>query len=374
MATAGVLTTTAMGHIRAFAAADIPHVATLHQAVFKTVPPPGLSSIDAYDAYFTRVFLENPSRDPRLPSLVFQEDGGAIAGFLGVVPRQVTVNGRRFQAALSTQFAVAPSAHAGLVALRLARAFLEGPQDLSISDEANDTSRRIWEGLGGTTSVLHSLYWTRPLRPAALTLSILRGRPRLAPFAFAAAPLAPAIDAIATRIARRELCESSPDVTATEDLGVRTMLACLRRCTRPGWLRVEYDERTLGWTIDRAKRRRAAGSFRALVVRKGDRVIGWFVYHLDRDRIANVLQIAAEGAHTRDVLEQLFCHAARLGAIAVSGRLDPPHLQALTDAHCVLHRRGPWVLLNTKHAELIRSFETGDAWFSRLDGEWCLGY
>ncbi len=65
--------------------------------------------------------------------------------------------------------------HAGIVAVRLARAFLEGPQDLSISDEASDVARKIWEGLGGTTALLRSLHWTRPLRPATLAVATVCG-------------------------------------------------------------------------------------------------------------------------------------------------------------------------------------------------------
>lgn len=363
-----------MGQVRTFVEADIPRVAPLHRAVFKTEHRPGGAGLDAYHAYFTRVFLENPARDPALPSLVYEEADGSIAGFLGVVPRRMTMNGRRFVAAISSQFVVAPASHAGIVALRLAKAFLEGPQDLSISDEATDTSRKIWEGLGGTTAMLHSLYWTRPLRPGRLAVSMLRGHPRLAPLALAAAPVAPLIDVLATRIRHSQLYQSAPEVSASQDLTERTALACLPRCTRAGALRVDYDEPTLAWLFRGAKQRKRHGSLRATVVRKDERVVGWYLYHLDEGRIADVIQIASEPARIREVLDHLFYQASGDGAIAVAGRLDPRYLQALTDRYCVLHRRGPWVLLNTKHSDLLRAFECGDASFSRLDGEWCLGF
>jgi hypothetical protein len=362
-----------MGQIRTFVETDIARIAPLHRAVFKTDRRPGGAGLEAYHAYLTRVFLENPVRDPALPSLVHEEADGRISGFLGVVPRRLTMNGRRYQAAISSQFVVEPSSHAGLVALRLARAFLEGPQDLSISDEANDTSRKIWEGLGGTTAMLHSLYWTRPLRPARLALSMLRGHPRLAPLAFAAAPVAPVIDALATRIRHSQLHRAPRDVSVSDDLTGRAVLACLPRCTRAGSLRVDYDEAALAWVLDAAKQRKRTGSLRTTVVRKDDRVIGWYLYHVD-GRIADVLQIASEPGRVREVLDQLFYQAGCDGAIAATGRLDPRHLQAFSDRYCLLHRRGPWVLLSTRHAELLRSFESGDASFSRLDGEWCLGF
>src|SRR5207247_934909 len=247
------------------------------------------AGLDSYPTYFTRVFLDNPSRDVRLSSLVCEEGGGRIVGFLGVVPRGMSMNGERLLAAISSQFVVDPAGQAGLVAVRLAKAFLDGPQDLSISDEATDVSRRIWEGLGGTTSLLHSLHWTRPLRPARLALSLLRNRGRVAPFAVAAGPLARIVGALATRIPGSHFRQSAPRVSA-DDLRAEALQA-------------------------------------------------W-----------------------------------RQGALAVTGRLQPRSLQALSDKYCLFHRRGPWMLVSAKKPRLVQSFLNGDAFFSRFDGEWCLGY
>jgi hypothetical protein len=87
-----------------------------------------------------------------------------------------------------------------------------------------------------------------------------------------------------------------------------------------------------------------------------------------------VLNFAATRGRAADVLAHLFFQATEQGAIAATGRLEPRYLQALSDNYCLFHRRGPWVLLNSQRSDLIRSFETEDALFSRFDGEWCLGY
>lgn len=361
-----------MGSIRPFVESDIAQVAELHRVVFKTAERRDPALLDAYRSYFTGVFLDNPSRDPALPSLVC-EDGGHVTGFIGVVPRRMTMNGRQLLAAVSSQFVVAPTCAAGLVALRLASAFLNGPQDLSISDEANDTSRKIWEGLGGATAIWHSLYWTRPLRPARFAVLVLGARAGLAPLARAAAPVAPLIDAVAARASGGPFGRLDFAAVSPEELTGRTILAC-PRWTRSASLRVEYDERTLGWLLAQARRRRSRGTLRGAVVRQADRVIGWYLYHVDLDRTATVLQIAAEPASYGDVVDDLFAQASADGAIAVSGRVDSRNLQALTDRYCVLHRRGPWVLVKAKHPDLLRPFETGEACFSRFDGEWCLGF
>ena len=74
------------------------------------------------------------------------------------------------------------------------------------------------------------------------------------------------------------------------------------------------------------------------------------------------------------VLDHLFAHAAKEGAIALTGRLEPRYLQSLSDKHCVFHLRGPWVLVNARRPDLLRWFQTGETFFSRFDGEWCLGF
>ncbi len=362
-----------MGHIRTFVESDIPEVARLHRTVFKTEDSTDPAWLDSYYTYFTRVFLENPSQDDLLPSLVYEEDTEGVVGFLGVVPRRMTMNGRRVQAAIGSQFVVAQTGHAGHIGLQLAEAFLDGPQDLSICDEATDLSRKIWEGLGGTTSLLHSLYWTRPLRFARLALSLLRDHPRLVPLAMAARPLARLVDEITTRVPRHHLFQSGPEVSAGDDLIESTVLTCLPTLVGAQSLRVDYDAPTFRWLLERA-RRKGSGSLHAAVVKDGDRIVGWYVYHLERDQMATVLQIAAEADAVRTVLDQLFCQACHHGAIAVTGRAEPRYLQALSDSYCCFHRRGPWVLLNARQPALLRSFETGAAWFSRLDGEWCLGF
>lgn len=372
-ASAIVSTARRTGDIRPFVEQDIPQVARLHQAIFKPASVREGFVNSAYHAYFTRVFLHNPSRNPALPSLVYQEPDGRIIGFLGVAPRRIIVNGRRFQAAISSQFVVDPSRGAGLVAVRLAKAFFDGPQDLSISDEANDGTRRMWEGLGGTTSLLHSMQWTRPLKPARFVLSLVGERRGFATVAAMARPLAAIADAFATRSSASPLHASRPR-GSSEDLTEETFLEHLPAFAGERSLRVEYDDRSAHWLWERARQRKPNGVLHASVIRHDRTIAGWFVYHLGRDRVADVLQIAGTRSSIHDVLDHLFDHASRQGAVAASGRVEPRFLQALSDAHGVFHRRGPWVLISARQPELLRCFQSENAFFSRLDGEWCLGF
>ena len=360
------------GEVRPFVETDIPQVARLHRSVFRPARRDA-AGLDAYREYFTRVFLNNPSWRSALPSLVYQEHDGRIAGFLGIVPRQMTMNGHRLQAAVSSQFVADPSSRVGFVAVRLVKAFLEGPQDLSIADEANDTTRRMWEGLGGSTSLLHSMHWTRPLRPVHLVRAWLRHRRSLAAVAALTAPLTALADAIATRTASSPFC-SPARLGVGEDFHEETVLQHLPRLAGVGSLRTDYDDRTLHWLLDCARQRKAGGRLQATIIRHDGTILGWYIYHLDRDGRADVLQIAATSSSIQDVLGHLFHQARQQRAVAVTGRLEPRFLQVLSDNYCLFHRRGPWMLVHARRPELVRCFQNETAFFSRLDGEWSLGF
>jgi hypothetical protein len=362
-----------MGHIRPFGRDDIPQVARLHQTVFKPQGRTSAAALDSYPPYLSQVFLDNPFCDPCLPSLVYEDDGGRIAGFLGSAPRRMVLHGRRIRAAVSSQFVVDPAGPVGLVAVRLAKAFLEGPQDLSIADDATDASRRIWEGLGGATAPLLSLHWTRPLRPAGLAISLIRHRRGLAPLAALASPVAAVIDALATRLPRSYFYQSPSKVSAA-DLHVPTVPSSLTDFLDAGTLHVEYDERTFAWLVERAAQARPGGRLQKTILRDGHRILGWCVWHLDREGQANVLQLKALSAAVHDVLDHLFWDTGRQGAIAVTGRLEPRFVQALSDKYCLFHRRGPWMLIHARNPEFLQPFWAGSVSFSRLDGEWALAF
>jgi len=361
-----------MGHIRPFGEHDIPQVARLHQTVFKPRGRTDSSALDSYDSYFRDVFFDNPFCDPCLPSLVYEDDD-RIVGFLGRVPRPMAINGRRFQAAVSSQFIVEPTSPVGLVAVRLAKAFLEGSQDLSIADDATDVSRRIWEGLGGATAPLLSLHWTRPLRPARLVASLLRRRGGLAPLGVAASPLATIIDSLATRLPRSHFYQACAP-GSVKDLDAATVSNVVADFNDVQTLHVEHNEQTLAWLFERAARSRPGGRLVKTVLRNGRKPLGWYIWHLDEGRIAEVLQLQATLSSIRAVLDHLFYDAWRFGAIAVSGRLDPRFLQALSDTYCLFHRRGPWMLTHARRPELLQAFQAGSVSFSRLDGEWSLAF
>jgi len=132
------------GRIRTLERGDIPQLVALTHEAFLDSERAG----DSMAAYFERIFFHNPWIDPDLPSLVYEDKAGRVGGFVGVVPRRMMFRGEGIRVAVTTQLVVAPR-YGGQVGRRLLRQVLSGPQELSITDDANDAARRLWEGLGG---------------------------------------------------------------------------------------------------------------------------------------------------------------------------------------------------------------------------------
>src|SRR5437016_2379146 len=150
-------------------------------------------------AYFERIFFQNPWVDADLPSLVYEDETGRVGGFVGVVPRRMLFRGEPIRVAVTTQLMVAPR-YGGQVGRRLMSRLLAGPQELSITDDANDAARRLWESLGGECSPIYGLRWTRPLRPCCYAGRRLARRAFGRGVAFAARPPFGAAGALAGRV------------------------------------------------------------------------------------------------------------------------------------------------------------------------------
>lgn len=360
-----------MTTIRVLAEADLPAVVALFGRVY---PEHRWSSPAECESYFREILFDNPWRDPELPSWV-AEDDGRICGCYAVMPRRMLLDGRPIRVAVGCQFLVDPGARYLLTTLQLAKAFISGPQDLSLADGANEQARSMWVGIGGTAPLLYGLHWTWPLRPARYVLSLLEQRAGLLlPLTFAARPLAALVDGLATRTTRgRPLWEAAG--LAEEPLDPPTLQAHLPDILRGVALRPAYDTPSLDWLFDQAARNPRLGRLRARAVRDGARrLVGWFLYGLRAGGVSEVVQLAARQGYYGRVLRRLLADARRHGAAAVRGRLDPCFAREFTDRHCWLRADGPWTLIHSRHPGVMSAIQQGDAFLSRLDGEWWLQF
>ena len=357
--------------IRVLTEDDVPAVAALFARVY---PRHGWPSVGACEAYFREMLFENPWYDPDFPSWVAEQDGH-ILGMQTVMPRPMRFQGRALRVAVSCQFMVDPANRRSLIALQLIKAYLSGPQDLSLADGASDPSRRLWVGLGGTAPLLYSLHWTRPLRPARYALSLLEEHARLpAPLTFAARPLCTLMDALAARLRQNRFYRAAADVF-DEQLEPSAMLSHLPEVMGSNALQPVYDAESIAWLLDQTGRKKRHGTLRArAVLNRKRQLIGWYLYYLGANGVSEVVQLAAGDGSFDQVLQRLLADAWHQGATAVCGRVDPRYAQELSNRHSWFRRAGPWTLVHSRHADIMAAIHRGDAFLTRLEGEWWLRF
>lgn len=356
------------GRLRPFEEGDLPAVAALHRRVFERRPQ--VSEADL-DGLLAELFCRNPWRREGLSSLVWEE-GVEITGCLGVMPRPMSIDGEPILAAVSHNFMVAPERRSTMAGVQLLRAFLAGPQALSLA-EGNEPSRRLWTAMGGTASIPHSLRWTRPLRPARYALSVLARRRPGALLAAGLKPLSGLADRAAARLAGSPLRRRQPRAEA-EELDAASLAEWIGRFSRRAALRPRYDVESLDWLLRVLSHFPGRGALRKALLRRDGAVAGWYVYSLAPGGVGEVVQVGATERTAPDVLDHLFEDAWRSGAVALSGQLEPSLLPALSERLCLLHR-GPstsWLLAHSRNERILRALHFGEAFFTHLEGEWWL--
>ncbi len=161
---------------------------------------------------------------------------------------------------------------------------------------------------------------------------------------------------------------------AEDALDAATMLAYLPDVLRGSALQPVYDARSLAWLLDQAARKTRPGRLRARAVRDRERLLGWYLYYVQAGGVSEVIQIAARNDSFDRVLLRLLADAWRHGAAALRGRLDPRYAQELSHRHCWFRREGSWTLVHSRHADVMAAIQQGDAFLSRLEGEWWLRF
>ena len=290
-------------------------------------------------------------------------------GFLGTLPRRMHFEGRSLRVAIPTQLMMRPGSSAGS-GLRLARALFGGPQDLTISDAANDAARHLWARVGGHVSHLHSLQWTLPLRRARHALG------RIAPTAFGRGltyPLRPLCTLVDRLRGDRPPPRGGP--FTVERFDPPRHIALLNEIASAWPLRPEYDSAGLEWQLEETARKPALGPLEAHLVRDPQgHGIGWFIYFANRGGVGEVVQVVARPGEQERILSLLEMQARDAGVVALSGRMEPGLTDTLAARGVGFTRTGPWFLTYARDPRLYAAVLHGEGLLSRLEGEWWLNF
>lgn len=339
-------------------------------ALFGRVYPQSGIAPDRLAAHLRQILVEHPWRHLPVPSLAYRKRSGQLVGFLGVLPRPMSAAGRPVVMAVGHHFMVDPEHRGTLAALQLLKAFLSGPQDLSICESSADV-RKLWHAVGGTTSHLYSPVWTRPLRPATFFMSLLRQR--FGALLNGLSPVCWGVDWLATST-RTSPYHLARGEWVLDDLDPGALASCIQRFSEFRYLRPQYDAVSLSWLLGILRTKRGLGRLEARLVRRPTTdVLGHFVYFAQSSGVSQVLQIGARPDAMSDVFQALAADAWKQRAVALSGRVDPAYLNEMSGPSSVKHT-GNWLLIHTRDAALERAILRGDAFLTRLESEWWLPF
>lgn len=360
---------TASGSIRPLRREDIPQVASLYEKVARSgsgTPAPRLAE------YFEQTLVDHAWVDPEIPSLVYTDNQGRLAGFIGSHVRRMTFDGRCIRAALSGQLVSDPAVRGRAAGTLLLRRYLAGPQDMTVTSAGSETTR-IWKALGGSVVPLSSVSWARLLnwhRVGEVALERLG----MAAWRPIARPALWTMQAVASRIPATSLRVPDPS-TSAEDLTPQALVDHFPSVASHLRLRPAYDEAFLEWLFGEMAEVTALGELTKCLVRdQRGRALGWYVFYLKRGGVGQVMQIAAKDRDVAAVVDHLFHHAQRSGVAALTGQLEPSLLEPLSQRWCFLHRLSGNVLVHARNTGIIDSIVGGHAFLSRMEGERWMGY
>ena len=324
-----------MGGTRPFEPRDVVQVIALHQKVMLHGAAPSSSLAGYLSSFYGETLFAHPWVDAGLQSLVYEGREGTIIGFLGVVPRPVSFRGRALRMAVCVRFMVDHDApDAAFAAAGMHTRLVRGPQDLTLMDNDNAASRRIWDATpDAVLAPLASISWTTD-------------------------PAAPAV---------------RPDEGWTSHtLDAGDLLGCIETSSEGRALQPVYDKESAQWLLDFLDAAAYRGTLhRRMVVDPAGVIRGWYVFYANPAGYNGVLALHADEKAAGAVFRSLLGDARVAGGgSTTTGRLQPELMTTIAAHGCSLDF-GPWTVVHARDAELRHALANGDAHLTRLEGEFC---
>lgn len=357
-----------MSSVRALERGDLAAVANLLVGAFKSSER--LASQALVD-YLGELFLDFPDRDPEINSLVHLDGDNRITGFIGAISQTMAYRGRTLRMAIANSFAVDKRSRDPMAAAHLLRGFLRGPQDLSLSDRANDTSLAMWRTLRGPTLPYYSLDWLRLLRPAGFATARLAERNR---FVGVLNPVAAGVDQLLGRAgSASRWVVPPPKIPAglhVEDVDDEALLDVVPDLVADVALHPVWTNAALRQVLRHAAQKSMLGPLvRQVVKNRGGTIVGAYLYHVRPHGIAQTLHVLPARNQAGAVLDCLLADADARGAVAVRGRAQPGLIEPLMDRKATF-ASPQRCLVSSKDPEILSAFDKGDAVVTGLVGEY----
>ncbi|WP_419913685.1 hypothetical protein [Hoeflea sp.] len=351
--------------IRPLQAADISAVSALYQKILLNRKEPAPASLSAY---LREIFLDHPRFDPALPSRVYVDGNGEVGGFIGVLPAPMLLSGNPVRAAIAGSLMVARPAENPLAGARLLRSVRSGPQDLTVSETANDVSMGMWEQLGDRALPQYSLQWVRVFRPAAFAAAALGERHKAARLL---RPIASLTDAATGPLYRSALSGSDekPRKYSLKAVVGAELIARLLELSKGYALYPDWNEDAIEWMLQHAGRKQRHGEMRShIVLSASGKLLGCHIYFARPGGIAWTLQVLAGPKSGATVIASLLDHARENGAVAIRGRVMPQTIGPLMRQKALFLCNASTVV-HTRNQEIKAAIDAGDAFMTGLAAE-----
>ncbi|EJN02146.1 hypothetical protein [Phyllobacterium sp. YR531] len=351
----------AFSEVRSLALPDIPEVAAMFWRMFK---PANTELPKSIIEYFSELYL-NPQNDRKITSQVHIRGDGVLTGFIGALPLKMTLGDIPLQAAICGPLMVEDHLGDPLAGARLLRAFLAGPQDLSLSETANETSRVMWSKLRGKVLPAYSLEWVRVLRPAAFAADMASQR-----FGFLryGKMLSGPFDMFAHRLMKTGTPELPQRITDSS-VDQEGMASLITSCLKQYALRPDWETSTLKSILQVANSKSAYGTVHCRMVQNRAGVpLGAYIFHGNLGETVRVLQIIALKGHEGVIIDSLLSYAYSIGAIAVRARSQPRLMEAMMIRRGIFFQRSSTVV-HARDPSILEAFSRGEAFFNGLAGE-----
>ncbi|MDX3924606.1 MAG: hypothetical protein QHC90_02190 [Shinella sp.] len=357
-----------MSLVRAMEPDDVKVVAALFRNTFLHKRLPAANDLNAYMRSF---YLDGPFREPDLPSLVHVADDGRISGFVGVHSVSFLYREKRLRAAFCGALMSAAPGRDPLAGARLLKAFLAGPQDISLSETANPVSQAMWERLHGAVLHDYSLEWFRILHPAGFLLAT--GALKF-PVLGHLKPVAKLADRMLAR--RREksdlggmVAERAAGALLTEEVDREEFAAMVRRFGEYFSARPDWSDGYLDHVLESALDKPDFGQPVMMAVRtKSGETIGGFLYHVRLGGIGRVLQVLSAPGRCGIILDRLFADALDRGAVGLRGRSQPAILEAAS-GRSIIFATVSATVVHARDPAFAAPFLSGDCFLNGLAGE-----
>ena len=319
--------------------------------------PPGMAE------HFHTRFLNGPTYDPEIPSLVGVATDGTIIGFIGASVVPMLLDGRLVRAVATGPLITAQDTRA--VSVFLVKALLAGPQEFTFSDRHTVEAHRLLVRVGARPMRPRGVWWRVALRPLSYRLQSVRRTVLKSTIASALAVPAALVD----RFMRpTRLMSLSGRSARTQPLSADVVVGALPELTRANRLRPVYDAAFWDWRMQELGAAEVLGRPHALAVFDGDTLLGWFVYMVARRGASRVLQVCSRPGYEDVVLRELVCDANRHGVAALYGRLEPEFDLALRGLRPSL-LYDSCLLVHSRNPAVFEAFATESAMVTPLDGE-----